>query len=107
MTWLLYLCTCKKCFIQYVGKTEWPFNQRLNKHRFDVPVPDAPQIDQHFNQAGHNFDRDAKFTLIEKLNNLDGDKETKRKRIKTRENFWIKELKTLQPNGLNEYLNRL
>ena len=107
MTWLLYLCTCKKCFIQYVGKTEWPFNQRLNKHRFDVAVPDAPQVDQHFNQTGHDFDRDAKFTLIEKLNNLDGDKETKRKRIKTRENFWIKELKTLHPNGLNEYLNRL
>ena len=33
MTWLLYLCTCKKCLIQYVGKTGWPFNHRLNKHR--------------------------------------------------------------------------
>ena len=107
MAWLLYLCTCRKCLVQYVGKTEWPFNQRLNKHRFDVPVPGAPQIDQHFNQAGHDFDRDAKFTLIEKLKNLEGDKETKRKRIKARENFWIKELKTLHPDGLNEYLNRL
>ena len=44
-----------KCLIQYVGKTEWPFHQRLNKHRLDVPVPGAPQIDQHFNQAAHDF----------------------------------------------------
>ena len=107
MTWLLYLCTCKKCSIQYVGKTEWPFNQRLNKHRFDVLVPDSPQVDQHFNQPNHDFDRDAQFTLIEKLTNLEGDKETKRKRIKSRENFWIKELKTLHPDGLNEYINRI
>ena len=27
MAWLLYLCTCRKCLVQYVGKTEWPFNQ--------------------------------------------------------------------------------
>ena len=25
MVWLLYLCTCRKCLVQYVGKTE--FNQ--------------------------------------------------------------------------------
>ena len=62
MAWLLYLCTCRKCLVQYIGKTDWSFNQQLNKHRFDVPVPGAPQIDQHFNQAGHDFDRDAKFT---------------------------------------------
>ena len=107
MSWLLYLCTCKKCSIQYVGKTEWPFNQRLNKHRFDVPKFDTQKVDQHFNRADHDFKGDAQFTLIEKLKNTEGDKEIKRKRLKTRENFWIKELKTLHPNGLNEYLNRL
>ena len=92
----MYLCTCRKCLTQYVGKTKWPFNQRLNKHRFNDPVPGAPQIDQHFNQAGHDFDRDAKFTLIGEIKNLD--KESKRRRIKARENFWIKELKTLHPD---------
>ena len=71
MTWLVYLLTCKKCSIQYVGKTEWPFNQRLNKHRFDVPVHDAQDVDKHFNLPGHIFDRDAKFTLIEKIKNLE------------------------------------
>ena len=106
-TWLVYLLTCKKCSIQYVGKTEWPFNERLNKHRFDVPISDAQVADKHFNLPNHNFDRDAKFTLIEKLKNLEGDKEIKRNRILKRENFWIKELKTLQPYGLNAYLNRI
>ena len=44
---------------------------------------------------------------IEKIKNLEGDKETKRKCIKAHKNFWIKERKTLHPDGLNEYLNRL
>ena len=106
-TWLIYLITCNRCLMQYIGKSEWPFNQRLNKHRFDVPVKNAPQVDQHFNKNNHNFDSDASFTLIEKLKNLEGDKEIKRKRIKTRENFWIHEIQTLQPNGLNEYINHI
>ena len=107
MTWLIYLLTCRKCSIQYTGKTEWPFNQRLNKYRFDELMSDAQEVGRHFSQPAHDFDTDAKFTLIEKLRNLEGDKETKRKRIKTIENFWIKELKTLHPDGLNEYLNRI
>ena len=98
MARLLYLCTCKKCLIQFVGKTEWPFNQRLNKHRFDVP--DVPQIDHRFNQAGYDFDRDAHFTLIEKIKNREGD-------TKPNENLCIKELQTQHTDGLNEYLNRL
>ena len=65
MTWLIYLLTCKKCQTQYIGKTEWPFNERLNKHRFDVHEQDAQEVDKHFNLPGHNFDRDARFSLIE------------------------------------------
>ena len=107
MTWLIYLLTCKKCSIQYIGKSEWPFNQRLNKHRFDVTDINAQEADKHFNQPQHIFERDAKFTLIEKIKNLEGDKEIIRKRAKIRENFWIKELKTIHPHGLNTYMNRV
>jgi hypothetical protein len=96
-----------KCLIQYTGKTEWPFNQRLNKHRFDVNQEVGPAVDKHFALPGHNFERDARFILIEKLKNLNGDKDTLRKRIKTRENFWIKELETLHPRGLNMELNNI
>ena len=106
-TWLVYLLTCMKCLIQYTGKTEWPFNQRLNKHRFDVNQEVGPAVDKHFALPGHNFERDARFILIEKLKNLNGDKDTLRKRIKTRENFWIKELETLHPRGLNMELNNI
>ena len=106
-SWLIYLCSCKKCNIQYTGKTEWPFNVRLNKYRFDIGAEETQLIIRHFKQSDHDFERDMKFTLIEKLNNLEGDKETKRLRLKKRENFWIKELQTLYPSGLNEYLNRV
>ena len=68
-------------------------------------MPGPQEVDRHFSQPDHNLDTDAMFTLIEKLRNIEGDEETKRKRIKTRENFWIKQLQTLHPDGLN--LNRI
>ena len=80
---------------------DWLFNQRLNKHSFDVLMPDTQEVDRHISQPDHDFDTDTMFTL----RNLKEDKETKHKRIKTCEN--IKKVKTLHPDGLNEYLNRI
>ena len=68
---MIYLMECTLCKIQYVGKAEKPFNIRLNKHRKDAnrnnPKPIPASI--HFKQAGHNFSKQAKFTLTEQLNN--------------------------------------
>ena len=63
---------CTLCKIQYVGKTETPFNIRLNNHRRkDVKGnnPKAIPASIHFKQAVHNFNKHAKFTLIEQINN--------------------------------------
>ena len=67
-----YLMECTLCKIQYVGKTETPFNIRLNNHRRkDVKGnnPKAIPASIHFKQAVHNFNKHAKFTLIEQINN--------------------------------------
>ena len=57
------------CSIQYVGKSETPFNIRLNNHRKDVKRSDSIPACQHFNNNRHEFNRDAKFTVIEQLRN--------------------------------------
>ena len=57
---------CILCKIQYVGKSETPFNLRLNNHRKDVYNPKAIPVCNHFKIHGHN----AKFTLIKQLTEI-------------------------------------
>ena len=91
---------CILCKIQYVGKSETPFNLRLNNHRKDVNNPKAIPACNHFKIHGHNFMKHAKFTLIEQLS-----KDTLRLWLKQREEFWIIKLATLAPKGLNQQLS--
>ena len=86
---------CKSCNKKYVGKSEWPSYIRLNNHRKDSKRENAIPAVRHFNKAGPNFDRDAKFTIIEQLRNSNQDKKGKRKISKHKEDFWILNLKTL------------
>ena len=59
---------------QYTGKPETTFNLRQN----------LLQAKQHFRLPGHNFNKHAKFTLIEQLNDTSIDKELLKYRIKKR-----------------------
>ena len=56
------------CNKQCTGKSETAFNLSLNNHREDVNKQKSLQADQHFLLSGHNFNKHAKFTLIEQLN---------------------------------------
>ena len=53
-----------------------------------------PSVDQNFKLPGHNFNRHAKFILIEKSNNTELQKDILTFR-----------LKTLKPHGFNAELN--
>ena len=104
---VIYLMDCLYCKkILYVGKSEYPMNIRINKHRFDTLKEEQIEVDTHFKQHSHNFNRDARFTIIEQIKKT-GDKNEIRFILEKRENFWITRLKTLKPHGLNQYLNRL
>ena len=103
---LIYLMECVICKKQYIGKSETSFNIRLNNHRSDVSDTKAIPACRHFTNAGHDFNEHAKFILIECINKTDKDKETVQSILKKRENFWIKKLKTLKPNGFNQELNQ-
>ena len=94
--------------MQYVGKSETPFNLRLNNHRKDVYNPKAIPACHHFKIHGHNFMKHTKFTLIEQLTEISHvSKHILRLRLKRREDFWIIKLKTLAPKGLNQELNNV
>ena len=103
---IIYLLECELCKIQYVGNAETAFNIRLNNNRKDVKDPKAIPVDKHFNQTGHNFNLRSKFIIIEQLQDIEKtSNEILKERLKTRETFWIKKLKTLTPSGLNQDLN--
>ena len=96
---------CMLCNKQYTGKSEATFNIRLNMHRKDVNKRNSLQADKNFRLPGHNFNKHAKFTLIEQLNNTNIDKELLKYRLKKSEDFSIIKLKTLQPHGFNAELD--
>ena len=89
---------CTLCKIKYAGKAEIPCNIRLNNHKKDANVnnPKAIPASIHFKQPGHSFNKHAKFTLVEKINNtINTDIDTIKIRLKRREDFWILKLNTL------------
>ena len=54
---------------QYVGKSVYSLNLRMNTHRNVVWRTDVPPCDKHFQMPGHNFNVHAKFTIIEEVYN--------------------------------------
>ena len=80
-------------------------NKRINKHRNDAKRADSIGIDKHFLEPGHNFDRDFRMIVIEEISSRNMTKEQTRQTLLRREDFWIKQLETLEPNGFNDRLN--
>ena len=83
--YVIYLMECILCKIQYVGKSETPFNLRLNNHRKDVNNPKAIPACNHFKIHGHNFMKHTK--QLTEMSNVS--KGTLRLRLKRQEDFWI------------------
>ena len=91
---IIYLITCNKCHIQYVGETSNPLHTRLNAHRYDIKHNKPTPIAIHFNSPNHDL-TDLKITPIEILTN-----NNKNLRLK-RETYWQNTLSTNFPRGLN------
>ena len=92
--------------MEYVGKAETAFNLRSNSHRKNTKKPNSILACKHFQEQGHNFNKHAKFIIIDKLVNLLGSKEALREMLVVRENFWIQKLNTLDPFGLSQELRK-
>ena len=102
---IIYLMECSLCKLQYIGKTQTQLERRINGHRSDVKCKVDPiMADRHFRLPNHNFDRDARFTIIEQAI-VERDKSDMANFLVTIEDNWILRLKTLPGYGLNEKLN--
>ena len=52
---VIYLITCRRCGLQYVGETGQPFHLRVEGHRYDVShqKTDESPVAEHFNSGTH------------------------------------------------------
>ena len=89
---LVYLISCKRCGLQYVGETENALHIRMNGHRSDIRTrkTDKP-VAAHFCQPDHTAE-DLEVRGIEKIHR----NSTQWRR--ERESYT---LRTLSPNGMN------
>lgn len=96
---VIYLITCKKCQVQYVGQTGQNVSKRMNSHRFDIRNFQDPSysstVATHFNDSTHSLE-DFSFLPFDIVNN-GFDRLCK-------ETYWIHKLQTLHPFGLNAQL---
>ena len=91
-SYLIYLLQCRSFKLQYLGKSESSFNIRLNNHRKDNKNTNAIIACKHF---FYNFQRDAKFALLEETTKIFTTTDESRLLLKKREKFWIPKMKTL------------
>ena len=94
---VIYLITCKKCKLQYVGQTSQKCSVRMNSHKFDIKhYPNTfTTVAEHFNSKGHSMN-DFSFMPIDKINN-----NWKRLLMETE---WMYKLNTVLPDGMNTKL---
>ena len=104
-SYLIHLLQCRFFQLQNLGKSEISFNIRLNNQRKESKNRNPIIVCKHFQNSNHNFQRDAKFTLIEQITKPFTTTEQLRLLLKKRRNFWMLRLKTLYPDRLNQELN--
>ena len=98
---VIYCLECKRCNLQYVGKTENPIKERLGSHlsaiKRNVGETDVPW---HFNQKGHEKMSDVKLYIVEFVGRHPKSDEGRRL-LGLVEFFWIEKLHTHTPHGMN------
>ena len=98
---IVYLIECKKCEEQYVGETSKTLRARLTDHISNINCYKDTSVAQHFNQFDHNGVTDMQITPIIQLPDYESKVKNSLARRKE-ESFFIKKLKTMSPNGINE-----
>ena len=91
----------KKKF-QYIGKSEWQINICLNTYRSHIKYLEIEKllpVEKHFLLPNHDFERDAVYRLIEKIEHTERD--DARAIVEKRECAWMTDLQTIYPNELN------
>ena len=93
---VIYLITCSNCKIQYVGKTKQRLKQRYGGHKHCCKLKNDQILYKHFN-TDCKFEN-AKFCIIERTTEND---------LLSREDYWMKELMSVYPFGLNDQVTQV
>ncbi len=88
---VVYLITCSACDQQYVGETKRKLSTRFGEHLRNIRKEKTQMVGRH---ACFEDEKNIKIQVIDKC-------EQGQSYRRSRENFWIHELETLQPQGLN------
>ena len=107
---VIYLITCRKCKLQYVGETIQPLRGRICHHVSHINRPNVAHsshiLANHFSK-GHCKGATFNVNIIEKLSgdgrDDDGKSDPAINRIrKKKETEWMLKLQTVYPFGLND-----
>lgn len=93
---LIYLITCNKCGLQYVGETGRMLRDRINDHLSRIRTHKPTPVGKHFNGPNHSL-HNVRIMGIE-LFQVNCSSDTR----KTKEKVWQTLLETTWPNGINE-----
>jgi hypothetical protein len=95
---IIYVILCNRCQQMYVGETGNTLKQRISQHISSIKLKYPTAISLHFTSNDHSVDDFKFFGLV---SNSKWSQTARR----LKENYWIKKLKTLTPNGINLELN--
>ncbi len=96
---LIYLITCTKCKKQYVGLTTLQLNTRINHHRTNIHTNQNIYLCIHFNFPDHSL----KHLQVQPIDCVSSGPNALHE-LRQLEQFWIKTLRTIEPQGLNNSL---
>jgi hypothetical protein len=86
------------CGSKYVGENVQPFNKRMNGHRSDLTKKTLLPVSRHFVSPGHSLEDFGRS----KIYIIDHNPSCKENQRQKKESFWIRELQTLHPAGINK-----
>ncbi len=96
---VIYLISCNKCSMQYVGETTQPLRVRFNQHRNAVSNKKKDTlIVRHFNQRDHSV-TDMQIRVLQNIN--DCESKAVKGKLMVAEDMWIRLLASSYPFGLN------
>lgn len=99
---LVYLITCNTCLKQYVGETKRTIRVRLKEHLADIKHSRDSPMANHFNARDH-----AHFTMgVTVIDLIKGetDNPSTTSWRRSRESYWIHQLRSLKPLGINDHV---
>ena len=98
---VIYLVSCKKCRLQYIGSTTTDFRIRFRNHKSAMLTNKTTcEVAVHFNKTSHILD-DFSFQCIDQVQAPNNSDEIDRLLI-TKEAYWSAQLFSLAPHGLNK-----